>query len=107
MTDGMMGSRLRTLRELAGLSIDELADLADVARGTVWKIESRPDANPFTSTVERLARVLGCRVGWLAAGEGREPPIVAVVAAVTTAREQHGQQRNTETHAGVLPPSEG
>ena len=108
MTDRRIGERLQKLHnQVPGLSIDELARIVGVSRGTVWKIENLPKANPLASTVERLARVLGCRVGWLAAGEGREPSTEAIVAAVTAASIAYAERTQQHTNAGDAPHGKG
>ena len=50
--------KLRRLREDRVLSQRELARMADLAYGTVWRIENGfPEAR--TSTIRKLAKVLG------------------------------------------------
>ncbi len=50
--------KLKTLREDKVLSQRELARMADLAYGTVWRIENGfPEAR--TSTIRKLAEVLG------------------------------------------------
>lgn len=49
---------LRTLRELAGYSIRELADLAGCSHITIWKWENGK-TKPHPSTKRAVAKVLG------------------------------------------------
>lgn len=50
-------ARLRALRERAGLSVDELAARAGLARAAVYKVEAGSD--PKWTTVLKLAEALG------------------------------------------------
>jgi transcriptional regulator with XRE-family HTH domain len=50
-------TRLRTLRERAALTQQELAERAGVSRSTVLRLESGQD-EPFPRTARRLARAL-------------------------------------------------
>ncbi len=61
--------RLKTLREDRVLSQRELARMADLAYGTVWRIENGfPEAR--TSTIRKLAKVLGVEPRELVRREG-------------------------------------
>jgi transcriptional regulator with XRE-family HTH domain len=55
------GETLRTLRDDAWLSQQELADLAGVARATVNYIECGHNTHPRSATIKRLAEALGVR----------------------------------------------
>lgn len=59
---GSIGNRVQEIREGNGLSIRQLARQADLADETVSKIEAGT-ANPTMRTLEKIAEVLGCRVG--------------------------------------------
>ena len=59
---GSIGNRVQEIREWNGLSIRQLARQADLADETVSKIEAGT-ANPTMRTLEKIAEVLGCRVG--------------------------------------------
>jgi transcriptional regulator with XRE-family HTH domain len=67
MTAPTLGSRLRTMREAKGLSFAETAQLADLTKAYVERVE-RDRVNPSVKTVEALAQGLGCSPGWLAFG---------------------------------------
>ncbi len=61
--------KLKILREDQVLSQRELARMADLAYGTVWRIENGfPDAR--TSTIRKLAKVLGVEPRELVKREG-------------------------------------
>ncbi len=62
--------KLKTLTEDRVLSQRELARMADLAYGTVWRIENGfPEAR--TSTIRKLAGVLGVEPRELVEREGR------------------------------------
>jgi transcriptional regulator with XRE-family HTH domain len=57
--------RLRTLRETAGLSQQEVADKADLSLSLITKMEQARKADPRASTILALAAALGVRPGQL------------------------------------------
>jgi transcriptional regulator with XRE-family HTH domain len=57
--------RLRTLREAAGLSQQEVADKADLSLSLITKMEQARKADPRASTILALATALGVRPGQL------------------------------------------
>jgi transcriptional regulator with XRE-family HTH domain len=62
--------KLKDLREDRVLSQRELAHMANLAYGTVWRIENGfPEAR--TSTIRKLAKVLGVEPRELVKREGR------------------------------------
>ena len=67
-----MGERLKRARHYRLLSIDELAKKARVSDWTISMIE-QGKVRPRRSTLEKLARALGCDADWLEWGEGRAP----------------------------------
>jgi transcriptional regulator with XRE-family HTH domain len=68
-----LGPRLRQLRELAGLSQNELAKRAQVPRPTITDVENGKQASVTLETARRLARVLGVTLDFLAGpGEDEE-----------------------------------
>ena len=54
-----IASRLRTLRESAGLSIQQLAERAGISRQAVQHLETGKRTNPAIDTVRKLAKALG------------------------------------------------
>lgn len=52
--------------------------------------------DPGTDTLRRIAVVLGCKVGWLSAGEGNAPSAEKVTAAVSKARRARAAQKEEE-----------
>jgi transcriptional regulator with XRE-family HTH domain len=57
--------RLRTLRETAGMSQQEVADKADLSLSLITKMEQARKADPRASTIIALAAALGVRPGQL------------------------------------------
>jgi transcriptional regulator with XRE-family HTH domain len=57
--------RLRTLREAAGLSQQEVADRADLSLSLITKMEQARKADPRASTIIALAAALGVKPGQL------------------------------------------
>jgi DNA-binding XRE family transcriptional regulator len=54
-------SPLRAARIAARLKQIELAELADIATGTLNRLERYPGFRPSLNTAEKLARALGCK----------------------------------------------
>jgi len=67
-----VGSRMRQLREMQGLSLQELSSLSGVDTDTLSKIESG-EIQPQLGTVLKLARSLEGDLGSLISGEGEKP----------------------------------
>lgn len=57
-------TRMKAVRILRGLSIDELSELSGVGIGTINRIERR-QLRPGISTIKKLAGALGVRVDTL------------------------------------------
>lgn len=68
-----LGERLFEARQAAGLGMLALARRAGLANATVNDIEKGRHI-PAADTIERLARALRVRPGWLAFGEGEREP---------------------------------
>jgi transcriptional regulator with XRE-family HTH domain len=52
------GSQLRSLREKAALTRDQLAEKSGVAKSTIKRLENDGDVNTLTSTINSLAAAL-------------------------------------------------
>jgi transcriptional regulator with XRE-family HTH domain len=61
-----LGPRLRQLRELAGLSQNELAKRASIPRPVISDVESGNQRSMNLETARKLARVLGVTLDFLA-----------------------------------------
>lgn len=72
-SDGL-GRRLRQARTARGLTMDQLAQKANVSQAAISTLE-RDQNYPATNTVERLATALGVDPCWLAYGTGTKPDL--------------------------------
>lgn len=71
-------------------------------------IETGRRDNPTIDTSKALARVLGCGVGWLVAGEGDPPTDAQVSAAVESARsERRGPTVDRSEEFAQAEPTDG
>jgi transcriptional regulator with XRE-family HTH domain len=65
-----LGKRLKSLREIRGLSIRDAARGIRISHMYLWKLENRPDANPSLEVMQRLSSFYDVSIGQLAqAGE--------------------------------------
>lgn len=85
----MVGSRIRQLREVAGLSARSLSRLAGLrSPGHVASLESGTFSTARPPTLVAIADVLGASLDWLIHGRGKPPTAKEVRAAVERARER-------------------
>lgn len=55
-------SRAKQLRDRSGLTLEQVAQRAQVTSKTVWRLEKgKFSRRPHDDTLERIARVYGCR----------------------------------------------
>lgn len=93
-----IGRRIRRAREIAGdLSARELSLLAAQSHSLVGHYERGMLKDLNTSTLSRIAAVLGVSLDWLALGRGSEPTPEVVAAAVAAARSVHQGRPSTGT----------
>jgi transcriptional regulator with XRE-family HTH domain len=52
------GERIRTLRTEKGMTLPALAELADVSKGLLSKLENSEDSNPSLATLYKIAEAL-------------------------------------------------
>lgn len=112
--------RLKSLRRRHGYSLTDLVDLAEVSRGHLWDLESRPSSNPTLNVLLKLGEVYNLSVSELigeACGEAisplqraieslplREQALVReLVSILVKRRELHENTEDAET--GSLPSS--
>jgi len=86
MANEHIGERLRTLRQLAGISARDLDRLAVRTEGHANLIETRPDSAVQTDVASDYARALGASLDYLIAGKGAAPTEAKVRVAVAKAR---------------------
>lgn len=72
LRDARAGQRIRTARELAGLSVRELADLVQRTPLTIYRWESGQN-RPSVPDSRVLCDVLLCDPVWLLTGRGKKP----------------------------------
>lgn len=58
----MVGSKIKEIRKLKGLTISSLAEKAQISKGYVSDIEKGVKENPSTDVLERIANALEIRV---------------------------------------------
>lgn len=68
-----LAERLAWARNAGGLTQRKLGRLAGLATNHISLLESGRLRGSRGKTAERIAKVLGVRVGWLAYGEGVQP----------------------------------
>ena len=54
-----LGETLRRLRKDRGLTMDKLAQAADISKSYVWELENRPAQRPSANVLHSIAGVLG------------------------------------------------
>jgi XRE family transcriptional regulator, master regulator for biofilm formation len=62
----MIGARLRRLRDKRGLSVRQLARLAEVPHETISRLENNQQRHPSLPVAMRLAKALGVTLDYLA-----------------------------------------
>lgn len=101
--DTGFGARLRSAREAAGLSQQQLADKCGVGQGSISKIE-RGDQDKSVHTPE-LADALGVTARWLATGRG--PRLLTDLAASAVVSVSAVGTLSTDSNVRVAPASRG
>lgn len=76
-----VGRRIKEARAAVGLSAIKIDDLAGLARGHTWQIESGKLVNPGVKTLEKIATVLGISVSDLTRQDTIPPDGVEPIAA--------------------------
>jgi XRE family transcriptional regulator of biofilm formation len=71
----MIGSRVEQLRSAKGLSINELAERAGVAKSYLSSIEREIQSNPSIHFLEKISVVLGVPIETFFPGEKIEPAL--------------------------------
>ena len=60
-----LSARLRSLREEAGESLQQVAAAIGASKAHIWEIETGRSQNPSLDLVRRLATHFGVTVGWM------------------------------------------
>lgn len=70
-----IAARMRELRDARGLSLQDVADRAGIAKSHVWQIEQGKSANPTIATTVGIARALGVSLDYLAGLSSAQPDL--------------------------------
>lgn len=92
MVDENIGSRVRELRTLVGITTRELDRLAGLVQGHTSAIEVGTRPRIEVGTAMGLATALGASLDWLLKGEGKAPSTAAVKRAVEAARAARAEK---------------
>lgn len=68
-----IGTKIRQLRKERGLSLDQLATLAETSKSYLWELENRETANPTMDKVAKIADKLGVTAEFLLNDDAAEP----------------------------------
>jgi len=85
---GSLATRLRALREEAGISARQLSQLASINVSHVSLIENGSVVVPSAQTIKQIALVLGATMDWLFAGIGEPPSSDEIASAVARCRRK-------------------
>lgn len=70
-----ISTQIKALREERGLSLQEVADRAGLAKSHVWELEQGRSINPTIATAVGIARALGTSLDHLAGLTTAEPAL--------------------------------
>lgn len=65
MSDLGMGPRVKELRKLRGLSLQQVSDRAGMTKSWLWEIEQGRQTNPTINSAVALSRALGVSLDYL------------------------------------------
>ncbi len=68
-----LGDKIRRLRKDKKMSLDALADAAEMSKSYLWELENRDTANPTMDKVAKIAAVLGVTSEFLLDNRETEP----------------------------------
>jgi len=66
-------TKLRSLREKHGLSLDKLAEKTGVSKSYLWELENRDKGNPSAEKLAKIADSLGVSLSYLIDDEAMQP----------------------------------
>ena len=72
-----LGDKIRKLRKAQKMSMETLADQADMSKSYLWELENSDEANPTMDKLERLAAELNTTAEHLAYNEQSDQPVDA------------------------------
>lgn len=68
-----LGEKLRALRKERGLTLDKLAELANVSKSYLWELENRESQRPSAEKLTAIADVLGVSAAYFLEEDVRKP----------------------------------
>jgi transcriptional regulator with XRE-family HTH domain len=68
------GSRLRELRQLKGLTLQQVADSVGCTKAYIWELETRPGQRPSAERIQLLSITLGVTMEDLMGGNMNKVP---------------------------------
>lgn len=72
---GALGTRIKLLRELRDMSLQEVADGAGLTKSHVWEMEQGRSVNPTVNAVWGLAEALSVSPAMLLGIDDKVPPL--------------------------------
>lgn len=76
--DNILGRRMKERRKQLGLSVDQLSELTEIGRSTLYRYEKNSDNVPFVM-VPGIAKALKCSVDYLMGWDNQVEALVEVV----------------------------
>lgn len=70
-----IANRMREIREARGLSLQDVATRAGIAKSHIWEIERGRSANPTIATTVGIARALGVSLDHLTGLSAAQPDL--------------------------------
>jgi transcriptional regulator with XRE-family HTH domain len=70
-----LGIKIRNLRKEKGLSLDQLATMAETSKSYLWELENRTNANPTMDKVAKIAVKLGVTPEYLLDAQETTPSV--------------------------------
>lgn len=70
-----IGARLKALRKQRQLSLQDVADRADLSKSHIWEIENGRAVNPTISSAVQIANALGVSLDYLTGLSSTQPDL--------------------------------
>ncbi|MFL9869537.1 helix-turn-helix transcriptional regulator [Paraburkholderia fungorum] len=68
-----LGDKLRELRKEKSLTLEKLADMANMSKSYLWELENRESQRPSAEKLTQLADVLGVAASYFIEEDVRKP----------------------------------
>lgn len=101
---GMLGDEIRRARQIAGMSLQSVADASGLSKPHIWELEQGRARTPTISAISKLARALGIpflRLAQAALNESETTGITSTSATDPTPQPSDSTPFSTEPH--VMP----